>query len=114
MSSSNAGDVIMTPSIQNEGIYVNYSTPTNKDPPEDKTTAVIAVMRGKPKDGYHRHHSNKHNKQKLVWFLLDSGSDGELIFVSKDKPYCIPTQKGWFHSRGILQMGSSSQSIKLE
>ncbi len=22
--------------------------------------AVIAVMRGKPKDGYHRHRSNKH------------------------------------------------------
>ncbi len=25
--------------------------------------AVIAMMRGKPKDGYHRWHSNKHNEQ---------------------------------------------------
>ncbi len=45
-SFSNADDVMMTLSIQNKWIHVNYSTPPNKDPPEDKTTAVIAVMRG--------------------------------------------------------------------
>jgi hypothetical protein len=65
-SFSNAGDIMMTSSSQNKEIHVNYSTPTNKDPPEDKTMAVIAVMRGKPKDGYHRCCSNKHYKQKFV------------------------------------------------
>ena len=51
---------MLTSSSQNKGIHVNYSTPANKDPPEEKTMAIIAVMRGKPKGGYHCHHSNKH------------------------------------------------------
>ncbi len=39
--------------------------------------------------------------------LLDlSHNNGHLVFPTKDKPWCVPTQKGWFHSRGILQMGS--------
>jgi hypothetical protein len=40
--------MMMSPS-KNKGIHVNYSTPPNKDPPKDETTAVIAVMRGNPK-----------------------------------------------------------------
>ncbi len=40
-------------------------------------------MRGKPKDDYHRHCSNKHYKQKLVRVLLDSGSDGVLVCVNR-------------------------------
>jgi hypothetical protein len=59
-SFSNAGDIKMTSSSKNKGMYNNYSSPTNKDPPEEKTMAVIAVMRGKPKDGCHCRHSNKH------------------------------------------------------
>jgi hypothetical protein len=102
MSFSNAGDVMMTSSSQNKGLHVNYSSPINKEPPEGKTNAVIALMRGKPKDGYQRCCSNKHYKQKLVLVLLDSGSDGNLVFVSNDKPILLPTQKGWFHTRGIL------------
>jgi hypothetical protein len=89
-SFSNAGDIMLTSSSQNMGIHVNYSTPLNKDPPEGNTTAIIAVMRGKSKDGYQCHHSNKHYKQKLVWVLLDSGSDGNLVFVNKDKPILHP------------------------
>ncbi len=63
----NAGDAMMTSSSQNKGTHVNYSTPTNKYASEGKTTAVVAVMRGKPKDGCHHRHSSKHYKQKLVW-----------------------------------------------
>jgi hypothetical protein len=81
---------MMMPSSQNKGIHVNCSTPSNKDPPEGKTTEVIAVMRGKFKDGCHRLHSNKHYKQKLVQVLLDSGSDSGLVFVSNDKPILLP------------------------
>jgi hypothetical protein len=47
-------------------------------------------MRGKSKDGCHRHHSNKHYKQKSVRGLLDSGSDGDLVFVNKDKDMLLP------------------------
>ncbi len=76
----------MTSSSQNKGIHDIYSTPTNEDPPEGKTMAVIAMMRGKSKDGCNCRSSNKHYMQKLVQVLLDSGSDGNLVFVSKDTP----------------------------
>jgi hypothetical protein len=49
-------------------------------------------MRDKPNAGYHRHRSNKHYKQKLR-VLLDSGSDGNLVFVNKDKPILFPYSK---------------------
>jgi hypothetical protein len=51
------------------------------------------VMRGRPKHSHHCQHSNKHYKQKLVRVLLDSGSDGDLIFVNKDKPMLLPSLK---------------------
>ncbi len=65
-------------------------------------------MRGKPKDGYHCNHSNKHYKQKLVRVLLDSCSDGDLVFVSKVKPMLLPYlkrlfPKSWNTSNGIFQ-----------
>ncbi len=65
-------------------------------------------MRGNPKDGYTRQCSNKHCKQRLVWVLLDSGSDGDHIFVSKDKPMLLPYSKRlvpqlWNTSNGIFQ-----------
>jgi hypothetical protein len=84
---------MMTSSSHNKGTHVNYSTPTNKDPPEGKTTAVIAVRRGKPKDGCHRRPSNKHHKQKVVQILLFSGSNGNLVFMNKDKPILLPYSK---------------------
>jgi hypothetical protein len=50
-------------------------------------------MRGRPKHGHHRQRSNKHYKRKLVWVLLDSGSDGELIFIDKDESMLLPAKK---------------------
>jgi hypothetical protein len=50
-------------------------------------------MRGRPKHSHHRQRSNKHYKQKLVRFLLDSGSDSDLVFVDKDKPMLLPSSK---------------------
>jgi hypothetical protein len=65
-------------------------------------------MRGNLNDGYTRLHSNKHCKQRVVWVLLDSGSDGDLIFVNKDKPMLLPCSKKlvpqlWNTSNGIFQ-----------
>ena len=64
-----------------------------KDPPEGKTTAIVAVMRGRPKHGHHHQRSNKHYKRKPVRILLDSGSDGDLVFGDKDKPMLLPSSK---------------------
>jgi hypothetical protein len=105
----NADDVILTSPSQSEDVHNNNSTPTTSNPSEGKTTAVIAVMRGNPKDGYTRLHSNKHCKQRIVPVLLDSGYDGDLIFVNKDKPMLLPYSKrlvpqSWNFLSGIFQM----------
>jgi hypothetical protein len=98
----------MTSSSQKEGILKKKSILPNKDPPEGMTTAVVAVMRGRPKHNQHRQCSNKHYKQKLVRVLLDPGSDGNLIFVDKDKPMLLPSSKrlvplSWNTSNGMIQ-----------
>jgi hypothetical protein len=107
-SVSKASDVMMTSLSQKEGILKKKSTLPNKDPPEGKTTAIVAVMRGRPKQSHHHQRSNKHYKQKLVWVLLDSGSDGNLVFVDKDKPMLLPSSKRlvpqlWNTSNGMFQ-----------
>jgi hypothetical protein len=43
-----------------------------------------------------------------VWILLDSGSDGNLVFVDKDKPMLLPSSKRlvpqlWNTSNGMFQ-----------
>ncbi len=101
-SVSKAGDVMMTSSSQKGKILKKNSIILNKDPPESRTTTIVTVMRGRPKHSHHRQRSNKHYKQKLVRVLLDSSSDGDLVFVGKTNPCCFPPQKGWFHSHGIL------------
>jgi hypothetical protein len=65
-SVSKASDAMMTSSSQKEGILKKNNIPPKKDPPEGKTTAKVAVMRGRPKPGHHHQRSNKHYKQKLV------------------------------------------------
>jgi hypothetical protein len=87
---SNADDIMLTSPSQSKEFHVNHSTPTASDTSEGSTTAVVAVMRGNPKDGYTCQSSNKHCKQKIVRVLLDSGSNGDLIFVNKDKPMLLP------------------------
>ena len=105
---SKAGDVMMMSSDQKGKLLKKNSFTPNKDPPEGKTTAIVAVMRGRPKHSHHRQRSNKHYKQKLVQILLDSGSDCDLIFVDKDKPMLLPSSKrlvpqSWNTSNGRFQ-----------
>jgi hypothetical protein len=107
-SVSKAGDIMMISSSQQEGILKKNSILPKKDPPEGKTTAIVAVMRGRPKNGHHRQRSNKHYKQTLLWVLLDSGSDSNLVFVDKDKPMLLPSSKwlvpqSWNTSNGMFQ-----------
>ncbi len=99
---------MMTSSSQKEGILKKNSILPKKDPPEGKTTAIVAVVRGRPNHGHHRQCSNKHYKQKLLRVLLDSGSNGNLIFIDKDKPMLLPSSKrlvpqSWNTSNGMFQ-----------
>jgi hypothetical protein len=107
-ASVSKGDVMMTSSDQKGKLLKKNSVTPNKDPPKGKTTAIVTVMRGRPKHSHHRQCSNKHYKQKLVWILLDSGSDGDLIFVDKDKPMLLHSSKrlvlqSWNTSNGRFQ-----------
>jgi hypothetical protein len=107
---------MITSSTKSKEIRVNYSTPITKNPPEDKTTAVVAVMRGNLKHYYHRHCSNKHYKKKIVRVLLDSGSDGDLVFVNKDKPSLLPYSKrlvpqSWNTLNGIFQTKHKARAV---
>jgi hypothetical protein len=90
---SDADNVMLTSPSKSKDVHVNHSTPTASNPSESRTTAVIAVMRGNPKDGYTCQRSNKHCQQKIVRVLLDSGFDGNLIFVNKNKPMLLPYSK---------------------
>jgi hypothetical protein len=107
-TSSNADHVMVTSSSQREEIHINHSTLTASNPPEGSTTAVVAVMRGYPKDGYTHQCSNKHYKQTIVRVLLDSGSNGDLIFLNKDKPMLLPYSK-----RLVPQLWNTSNVIFL-
>jgi hypothetical protein len=93
LTRSNADDLMLTSPSQSKDVHVNHSTPSASNPSEGRTTAIIAVMRGNPKDGYTHQCSNKHCKQKIVRVLLYSGSDGNLIFLNKDKPMLFPYLK---------------------
>jgi hypothetical protein len=92
-SVSKAGDIMMKSSSQKEETLNTNSILPNKDPPEGKTTTIVAMMRGRLKHSHHRQCSNKHNKQKIVRVLKDSGSDGNLVFMNKDKPMLLPSLK---------------------
>jgi hypothetical protein len=99
---------MMTSSSKKEKILKENSILPNKDPPDGKTTAIVAVMRGRPKHGHHHQRSNMHYEQKLVRILLDSGSDRDLVFVDKDKPMLLPSSKrlipqSWNTSNGRFQ-----------
>jgi hypothetical protein len=107
-SGRKAGDGMMTSSCQKGKLLKKNIIIPNKDPPEGRTTAIVAVMRGRPKLSHHHQCSNKHYKQKLVHVLLDSGSDGDLVFVDKDKPMLLPSSKmlvpqSWNTLNGISQ-----------
>ncbi len=55
-----AGDVMMRSSSQKRKLLKKNSITPNKDPPEDRTIAIDAMMRGRPKHNHHRQCSNKH------------------------------------------------------
>ncbi len=107
-SLSKAGDIMMKSSCQKENIFKKNSILPNKDPHEGRTTATIAVMRGKPKNYHHPQAVTSTISKSLVRVLLDSGSDGDLVFIDKDKPMLLSFSKrlvpqSWNTSNGMFQ-----------
>jgi hypothetical protein len=116
VSVGKAGDIMMTSSDQKGKLLKKRNVTPNKDPPEGKTTAKVTVMMGRPKHSHHCQRSNKHYKQNVVRVLLDSGSDGDLIFVDKDKSMLLPSAKrlvpqSWNTSSGRFQ---TTQKAEIE
>jgi hypothetical protein len=106
---------MITSSDQMGKLLKKKNVTPNKDPPEGKTTAIVAVMRGRPpKHSHHRQCSNKHYKRKSVRGLLDSGSDGDLIFVDKDKPMLLPYTKRLLPQSWNTSSGRSQTTEKAE
>jgi hypothetical protein len=62
-SVSKAGDVMITSSSQKGKLLKKNNITPNKDPPEGKTTAIVAVMWGRPKHSHYCQCSNKHYKK---------------------------------------------------
>ncbi len=80
------------------------SPPSNE---KGKVMAVVAVAkysRAQPHKS-----SNKAIKEKLIRVLLDSGSDGDLLFHEKGHPSTSPTWLGRYHAHGIRRMEYSKQ-----
>jgi hypothetical protein len=108
VSVSKASDIMMTSSIQKGKLLKKNSITPTKDPPEGRTTTIVAVMNGRLKHSHHHQCSNKHYKQKIVRVLLESGSDNDLVLVDKDKPMLLPSSKWlvpqlWNTSNGRFQ-----------
>jgi hypothetical protein len=80
-SVSKAGDVMMTSSDQTGKLLKKKNVTPNKDPPEGKTTAIVAVMRGRLKHSHHRQRSNKHYKRK--WEVCHNNAYPEIVFFIK-------------------------------
>ncbi len=77
--------------------------------------AVVAVA--KYGQAHHHKSSKKATKEKLIRVLVDSGSDGDLLFHEKGTPKHIPyltrqvpcswhTSNGIFHTRGRCKLPS--------
>jgi len=67
---------------------IKHSPPSKKHK-KGKVTAVVALA----KYNHARHHksSKMATKERLIWVLLDSGSDGDLLFQKKGKSNTSPT-----------------------
>ena len=78
--------------------------------------AVVAMA--KYGNAHHHKSSNKATEEKLIWVLLDSGSDGDLLFHEKGTPkhFSYLTRQvpcSWHTSNGVFQTkGRGKLSIR--
>ena len=88
----------------------NFSDNSNKPPTQDddegRVTAVAAVIYLQPPAG--KHNNKRTTRKKVVRVLLDSGSDGDLLFHQKGTPkhFSYSTRQvptSWHTSNGVFQ-----------
>ena len=84
---------IKTTALSNTTNKNPRNTKTEQSPPSNiegkgKVTAVVAVAKYGP--DHHHKSSKKASKEKLIRVLLDSGSDGDLLFHEKGTPKHFP------------------------
>ena len=97
-----------TTASHSKTFHESFSEPA-KNPPltelEGKVTAVPAVMHHRPKNG---HVNNKQiTRKKVIRVLLDSGSDGDLMFHRKGAHMHFPNSTrqvpmSWNTSNGVF------------
>ena len=109
------GESISKSSRQNFGDNFSeqqkHSRDSDTEDDEHRVTAVMAVMTGSPDRKSGRPTSNKQvPRKKIIKILLDSGSDGDLLFQEKgEQPNTSPTRLGRCQNDGARQMGFSKQ-----
>ena len=82
---------------------------------KDGVTAIVAVAKAGPKFGLNKKaktkSSSKKVTRKIIRILLDSGSDGDLMFHKKGTPKSFPL--GRYQELGARQMGTSPQKERV-
>ena len=111
------GESISETSRQNFGENFSeqqkHSRDSDTEDDEHRVTAVMAVMTGSPDQKSGRPTSNKQvPRKKIIKILLDSGSDGDLLFQKKEQPNTFPTRLGRCQSHGARRMGFSKRRGK--
>ena len=107
------GESISETSRQNFGDNFSeqqkHSRDSDTEDDELRVTAVMAVMTGSPDRKSGRPTSNKQvPRKKIIKILLDSGSDGDLLFQKKGATKHFPysarqVPKSWRTSNGVFQ-----------
>ena len=80
--------------------------PPSQQDEEGRVTAVAALIYFGPSSG--KHNNNQTTRKKVVGVLLDSGSDGDLLFHQKGTPKHFPystrqVPNSWHTSNGVFQ-----------
>ena len=91
----------------------DFSSDSETDAEESKplgVTAIIAEMINpvtKNQASSDLEHPKKRHNNNLIKVLLDTGSDGDLMFHKKEPTNAFPTWLGRCQNPGIRQMGAS-------
>ncbi len=97
-----------THELDSSEISKKFSEQQNDSPCSDKEQGVTAVMAVMTANDKSRHSNKKSQVKKLYRVLLDTGSDGDLLFhkkgTEKQFPYLTrQVPKSWRTSNGIFQ-----------
>ena len=95
------------------GALLNSVSYSFKNEQEGRVTAVVAKVKYQQATKNQAKQKIKHSARccpsnEVIQVLLDSGSDGDLMFHDKEPPCIFPTWLGRYQTLGAHQMGTSS------